>query len=126
VYPEGTLTRDPDTWPMRGKTGAARMALEHGIPVIPMAQWGAQQILPRYSKKVSLFPRKTVTMKFGDPVDLSAYRGKPIDSGTLAAATNDIMQAITALLEDLRHEKAPAERWNPAAHDQTETGRFEG
>ena len=40
VYPEGTLTRDPDLWPMRGKTGAVRLALAGGIPLIPMAQWG--------------------------------------------------------------------------------------
>jgi hypothetical protein len=36
------------------------------------------------------------------------------------------MTAITALVEDLRGEKAPATRWNPAEHDQKETGRFEG
>jgi 1-acyl-sn-glycerol-3-phosphate acyltransferase len=126
IYPEGTLTRDPDLWPMRGKTGAARMALDHDLPVIPVAHWGTQQVMARYSKKVSLVPRKTIAVKFGDPVDLSAYRGKPLDSTVAAEATNDIMQAITALLEDLRGEKAPPERWNPAAHDQSETGRFEG
>ena len=50
VYPEGTLTRDPDLWPMRGKTGAVRLALADGIPLIPMAQWGAQEIMARYGK----------------------------------------------------------------------------
>ncbi len=45
--PEGTWTRDPDLWPMRGKTGAVRLALAGGIPVIPMAYWGAQEVLPR-------------------------------------------------------------------------------
>lgn len=125
IYPEGTLTRDPELWPMRGKTGAARMALEHDLPVIPVAHWGTQQVLPRYSKKISVFPRKTITIKFGDPVDLSGYRGKPLDSAVAAEATNDIMQAITVLLEDLRGETAPQERWNPTAHDQSETGRFE-
>ena len=45
---------------MRGKTGAVRLALESGIPVIPMAHWGAQEILPRYAKRISLFPRKSV------------------------------------------------------------------
>jgi len=110
---------------MRGKTGAARMALEHDLPVIPVAHWGTQQVMARYSKKISLIPRKTITIKFGDPVDLSAYRGRPLDSTVAAEATNAIMQAITVLLEDLRGEKAPPERWNPAAHDQSETGRFE-
>jgi len=126
IYPEGSLTRDPDLWPMRGKTGAARMALEHGIPVIPVAHWGTQNVMARYGKKISFFPRKTVEVKFGDTVDLSAFRGRNLDSATLSEATAVIMDAITALLEDLRGEKAPANRWNPAEHDQKETGRFEG
>lgn len=125
VYPEGTLTRDPDLWPMRGKSGAARMALEHGIPVIPMAHWGSQQVMARYAKKISFFPRKTITVAFGDPVDLSAFEGKPLDATTLSGATERIMAGITVQLERLRDEKAPAERWNPAQHEQKETGRFE-
>jgi len=125
VYPEGTLTRDPDMWPMRGKTGAARLALEHDIPLIPAAHWGTQAVLPRYSKKLSLFPRKTIQIVFGDPVDLDDLRGKPVDQKALTEATDRVMTAITALLEGLRGEPAPAERWNPAAHNQTEFGRIE-
>ena len=71
VYPEGTLTRDPDLWPMTGKSGAARIALETGCPVIPVGQWGAQEMLPPYAKKPDLFPRKRIAMKAGDPVDLT-------------------------------------------------------
>jgi 1-acyl-sn-glycerol-3-phosphate acyltransferase len=126
VYPEGTLTRDPDLWPMRGKTGAVRIALEQGIPVIPAAHWGSQQLMARYSKKISLFPRKTITIKIGDPVDLSRFRERSLDSATLNEATAVVMDAITALLEDVRGEKAPDVRWNPNEHDQRETGRFEG
>ncbi|TFD77630.1 1-acyl-sn-glycerol-3-phosphate acyltransferase [Cryobacterium sp. Sr8] len=125
VYPEGSLTRDPDLWPMRGKTGAVRIALEHDIPIIPAAHWGAQEIMGRYSKKISLFPRKTVSVKIGDPVDLDRFRGRPLDSATLNEATAVVMDAITRLLEDLRGEKAPNTRWNPSEHDQKETGRFE-
>jgi 1-acyl-sn-glycerol-3-phosphate acyltransferase len=126
VYPEGSLTRDPDLWPMRGKSGAVRIALEQGIPVIPAAHWGAQQLMGRYSKRLSLFPRKTIRVKIGDAVDLSAFAGRPLDSATLSAATAVVMDDITALLEDIRGEKAPQARWNPAEHDQHETGRFEG
>lgn len=126
IYPEGSLTRDPDMWPMRGKTGAARMALENDLPVIPIAHWGTQQVMARYGKKISFFPRKTIDVKIGDPVDLSAFRGRNLDAATLNEATAVIMDAITALLEDLRGEKAPETRWNPAEHDQKETGRFEG
>lgn len=124
IYPEGSLTRDPDLWPMRGKTGAVRMALQSGIPIIPAAHWGTQALMPRYAKRLSVFPRKTITILIGDPVDLSAFAGKPLDTATLTAATAVVMSAITALVESLRGEKAPVERWDPSTNNQTETGRF--
>lgn len=124
VYPEGSLTRDPDMWPMRGKSGAVRLALELDIPVVPMAHWGTQAVMARYSKKINFFPRHTVHVKVGDPVDLSEFKGKNLDTKTLNEATAKVMDAITALVEDLRNEKAPAVRWNPAEHNQSETGRF--
>jgi 1-acyl-sn-glycerol-3-phosphate acyltransferase len=123
VYPEGSLTREPDLWPMRGKLGAVRMALDANIPIIPVAHWGAQLVLPRYGK-LSVFPRKKIVVKYGDPVDLSEFRSKPRTTQNLAAATELVMIAITALLEDLRGEKAPAERWDPASKHQSETGHF--
>jgi 1-acyl-sn-glycerol-3-phosphate acyltransferase len=125
IYPEGTLTRDPDLWPMRGKFGAVRTALEANLPLIPAASWGAQKILPRYSSRISLFPRKDVDILFGPPVDLSEFAGKPLDLATLTAATEKVMTAITGLLEQLRGEKAPTERWDPAVHGQTEFGRLD-
>lgn len=124
VYPEGSLTRDPDMWPMRGKSGAVRLALELDIPIIPVAHWGTQQLMARYSNKLNVFPRHTIDVKVGDPVDLSEFVGKPLDNKTLTAATKKVMDAITALLEDLRGESAPEVRWNPAEHNQSETGRF--
>jgi 1-acyl-sn-glycerol-3-phosphate acyltransferase len=125
VYPEGSLTRDPDLWPMRGKSGAVRIALEQGIPIVPAAHWGTQHLMERYSNKLHLFPRKTIRVKIGDPIDLAEFRGRNLDNATLNEATAVVMQAITVLLEDLRGESAPATRWNPAEHDQKETGRFE-
>ena len=125
VYPEGSLTRDPGLWPMRGKTGAVRIALEQNIPVIPAAHWGAQLVMPRYAKRISLFPRKNVDILFGPPVDLSAFADRKLDSTTLAEATEVVMQAITTLFEELRGETAPAERWDPSKHNQKDTGRFE-
>ena len=68
VYPEGTLTRDPDLWPMTGKSGAARIALETGCPVIPVGQWGAHELLPPYTKTPKPFPRKHIRMLAGPPV----------------------------------------------------------
>src|SRR5580704_11132098 len=115
VYPEGTATRDPDLWPMVGKTGAARLALTTGAPVVPIGQWGAQEILPYGTKKLHLFPRKTVRMVAGPPVDLSAYAGQRLGASTLQAATADIMAAITALLATIRDETPPAVPWDPDA-----------
>jgi 1-acyl-sn-glycerol-3-phosphate acyltransferase len=123
IYPEGTLTRDPELWPMKGHTGAARMALESGIPVVPMAHWGAHHVFPRYAKRFHLFPRQTSRVLVGDPVDLSAFAGRPLDKATLTAATAVIMDAITGLLATLRSEQPPAERWDPAAHNQSKHGR---
>jgi len=125
VYPEGTLTRDPDLWPMRGKTGAARLALAGDIPLIPAAQWGAQQIMPRYGKFRFWPLRNRVRLKFGPPMDLSASKGHEHQSSEHARVTGDLMNEITHLLEDLRGQTAPAERWNPNEHGQKETGRLE-
>jgi 1-acyl-sn-glycerol-3-phosphate acyltransferase len=124
IYPEGSLTRDPDLWPMRGKSGAVRMALQAGVPIIPAAHWGTQQIMARYSKKISVFPRKDLYCKIGDPVDLSDLAGRPLDQATLAEGTERVMNAIAALLGDLRGETPPPQRWNPAEHGQSETGRL--
>ncbi|HEX7739416.1 MAG TPA: lysophospholipid acyltransferase family protein [Marmoricola sp.] len=124
IYVEGSITRDPDGWPMRGKTGAARIALTTGCPVIPVGQWGAQELLPAYSKKPSLVPRHTMHYKAGDPVDLSEFEGKPLTNELLHAATDTIMAAITELVEDLRGEKAPAERFDPKASGVDEIGNY--
>ncbi|MCW2786774.1 MAG: 1-acyl-sn-glycerol-3-phosphate acyltransferase [Marmoricola sp.] len=122
VYPEGTITKDPNGWPMRGKTGAARMALETGCPVIPIGQWGAQEILAPYSARPHLVPRRTARYKVGDPVDLSDLRGKALTNDVLHEATDRIMAAITTLVADLRGEAAPRERFDPRVAGITEIG----
>ncbi|AOT61237.1 MULTISPECIES: lysophospholipid acyltransferase family protein [Streptomyces] len=113
-YPEGTLTRDPEMWPMAGKTGAARVALLTRVPVIPVAQWGANLAMPPYAKegKLRLFPRKTLTVVAGPPVDLSRFYGDEPTNEVLREATEEIMRAITALLEEIRGEQAPAEPYD--------------
>jgi len=126
VYPEGSLTRDPDLWPMRGKTGAVRLALDGGIPLVPMVHWGTQKIMPRYGKKISLWPlRKRVRVAFGPPLDLSEYAGRPIGPATLNAATATLMDDLTRLLGEVRGETPPETRWDPSSHGQNETGRLE-
>ncbi|MEV0280588.1 lysophospholipid acyltransferase family protein [Streptomyces sp. NPDC050610] len=113
-YPEGTLTRDPKLWPMQGKTGAARVALLTKAPVIPVAQWGAHEAMPPYAKekKFRFFPRKTLKVLAGPPVDLSEYYGQDPTADVLRQATDTIMAAITELLAELRQEPAPAEPYD--------------
>jgi 1-acyl-sn-glycerol-3-phosphate acyltransferase len=113
-YPEGTITRDPGMWPMAGKTGAARIALRTRVPVIPVAQWGANLAVPPYARenKLRLFPRKTLIVQAGPPVDLDRFYDLEPTPEVLREVTEVIMAEITALLEDVRGEKAPAEPWD--------------
>lgn len=108
IYPEGTLTRDPQLWPMTAKTGAARIALMTGAPVIPAAQWGPQEVLAPYSKRLRLFPRKTMHVWAGPEVDLDDLRALPVSAATLREATERIMRDITKILATQRDEVPPA------------------
>jgi 1-acyl-sn-glycerol-3-phosphate acyltransferase len=114
IYPEGTATRDPDLWPMVAKTGVARVALATGAPVIPVAHWGTQNVLPYGSKKAKLWPRQTVRTVAGKPVDLSQWAGKHTSAKALRAATDVIMNDVTALLASLRDQEPPAIVFDPA------------
>jgi len=119
VYPEGTLTRDPDGWPMRGKTGAARIALATGAPVIPIAQWGAQDVLPLGGRLPRLVPRRLVRVCVGEPMDLSAYRDRPVTAELLHDMTEAIMAELASMVGQLRGQAPPAGRYDRA------TGRRE-
>jgi 1-acyl-sn-glycerol-3-phosphate acyltransferase len=123
VYPEGTISRDPDGWPMTGKSGAARIALATGCPVVPVGQWGAQAILAPYTKRPHLMPpRKTIRMIVGDPVDLADLAALPASNAVTQQATDRIMAAITGLVEQIRGEKAPQERFDMRRAGVRETG----
>lgn len=122
IYPEGTITRDPGLWPMTGRTGAARVALETGCDVIPVAQWGPEEILAPYSKRIRLLPRKLIRVVAGPPVDLDEFRDKPLTKDVMTAATTRIMDAITDQLAALRNELPPPERFNPRAAGVPTTG----
>lgn len=108
IYPEGTVSRDPDKWPMAARTGVARLALLSGAPVVPVAQWGAERILDSYREKgLHLLPPHEVHVVAGPPVDLSAWLGKPLSTEVLRGATAAVMADITRLVEQLRGTKAP-------------------
>ncbi len=108
VYPEGTISRDPEHWPMHPRTGVARLALSSGAPVVPMVHWGTHEVLDGYHKRYRPVPRTTVTVRCGEPVDLSAYRGRPVDAVLLREVTDLVMGRVRDLLAEVRAEPAPA------------------
>lgn len=115
IYPEGTITGDPLGWPMNPKTGAARIALESGCPVVPIAQWGSQEILP--GKKLTwprLLPRKTMRVIAGDPVPLDDLRAVEHTPEVIAEAGERIIGALTDLVAELRGQTPPDTRWDLA------------
>lgn len=122
VYPEGTITRDPGLWPMKGKTGAARIALATGCPLVPMAQWGPQRLLAPYSWRMKLLPRKLMQVAAGPPVDLGDLVDQPLTADILAEATERLLDAITGLVAELRDELPPAVRFDPKVAGVPTTG----
>lgn len=122
VYVEGSITKDPTGWPMRGKSGAARIALATGAPVYPVGQWGAQELLPAYSLKPNLVGRKMIQMKIGDPVDLKDLEVQDHSVAVVNEATDRIMKAIVGLVADIREEEPPSELFDPKKAGINETG----
>lgn len=110
IYPEGTITRDPEAWPMSGRTGAVRAALDTGVPLIPVCQSGAQDILWPYTRKFRPFPRRTYHIRVGPPMDLSMYEGKPITEEILHEATDRLMDILTEMMSEIRGEKPTTPR----------------
>jgi 1-acyl-sn-glycerol-3-phosphate acyltransferase len=107
IYPDGTITKDPDGWPMIPKVGVARLALDHDVPLIPVARWGTRDVYDHYNKKFRPFPRKRVTFKVGEPIDLSAYRGRTVDAQALREVTDLAMRRVRDLLGEVRGEQPP-------------------
>lgn len=127
IYVEGTITRDPEYWPMRPKTGAARLALELGVPVIPVAQWGAQTVMDRYSKCVRPWGLHRMTIRVLPPLDLSDLLGRQGDREAVHEASWRIQRAITAGVQQIRGGQAPLIAWDPQREggpDKKTLGRF--
>ena len=118
MYPEGTITRDPEVWPMSGKTGALRVALETGAPLIPVAQWGPNKVNPPYTKELHLLPPTTMQVTAGAPLDIEDLRGRRITKALLAEGTDRLMTEITGLLAEIRGETPPPERFDWAAEQK--------
>jgi 1-acyl-sn-glycerol-3-phosphate acyltransferase len=89
IYPEGT--RSPDGRLFRGKIGVARMALETGVPVIPVAMVYTSRKLP-FGKRIT-----RVCVRFGKPLDFSRYEGLAGDRFVERSITDEIMYEIMTL-----------------------------
>lgn len=106
-YPEGTTTREPDLWPMRGKTGAARLALITGAPVVPMVTWGPHRIFDPRTGKLRIRPRTPVTVVAGPPIDLSRWAGAAPTKQVLEEMTELIMLRLRDMIAEVRGTEAP-------------------
>ncbi|MER5454037.1 lysophospholipid acyltransferase family protein [Micromonospora sp. NPDC002389] len=107
IYPEGTTSREPDLWPMKGKTGAARLALTTGAPVVPVAMWGPEQIFDPRRARLNPRPRIPVSVVAGPPVDLSRWAGAAPSRAVLEEMTDVIMLRVRDLLAEIRGGTPP-------------------
>jgi len=101
IYPEGTVTDRPDHLPMAGKTGAVRLALASGVPIVPMASWGSHPVWQKTGKGSLRFGRP-VWVKAGTPIDLSTRASERDDRDAVQAMTDDLTRTLTDLVVDLR------------------------
>ena len=107
TYPEGRIGLAPDGWPERGRTGLARLALEAGVPVVPVSQWGAHEVLQYGNDRGKLrtllravWRRPALRVHIGPPVLLSDLQ--PGRVGDAHRARMRIAAAITRGLVPLR------------------------
>ncbi|MFG3601833.1 lysophospholipid acyltransferase family protein [Micromonospora chersina] len=118
IYPEGTTTREPDLWPMKGKTGAARLALATGAPVIPVAMVGPERMFDPRTARIGLRPRTPVTVVAGPPIDLSRWAGATPTRAILEEMTDTIMLRIRDMVAEIRGGTPPP-LWERPARTRT-------
>ena len=92
IYPEGT--RSPDGRLYRGKTGPARLAIRTGVPILPVAMVGLDEVLPAGK----IIPKvRDVGLRIGAPLDFSRYEGREADRTVLRVATDELMYELMLL-----------------------------
>ena len=108
VYPEGTVTKNPDFTPMQGKTGIARLTLATDVPVLPLAVWGSQSVWQRDGARSLAFGRP-IWVKAGPPLDFSRFDGREDDPVVVREVTDTVMDELSRLVNELR-QRYP-KRW---------------
>jgi 1-acyl-sn-glycerol-3-phosphate acyltransferase len=105
IYPEGTTTKDPDNWPMLGKTGVARLVLAcPAVPVVPVGQWGAHK-----RGRGHFLSRPVVEGCVGWPLDLHRFTGVEASAEVLREITDAVMVAVRDQVATVRGEPPPGE-----------------
>ena len=98
IFPEGTITNDPDLKPMEGKTGIARLAIGSGVPVIPTALWGTANIWPKgYAKRWR--PGQDICARVGRPMSFGERSDTPEEWHRVAT---EIMDEVSLLVASIR------------------------
>ena len=111
IYPEGTTTTTHEDFsPGRGKTGAVRLSLATGVPILPVATWGGQFVWRRSGRQSLTFGRP-IWVVAGEPFDLSERLDGVPDARRLRTLTDDLMGELDKLVADLR-ARYPS-RWTP-------------
>lgn len=100
VYAESTVTTNPDSSPMRGKTGVGRLTLTTRVPVIPLAVWGSAPVWQRGRR--SLKYGRPIWVKAGPPLDFSDHEAGREDPAILRKVTDEVMAQLSLLVDDLR------------------------
>ena len=99
IYPEATITTNPDLTPMTGKTGVGRVALATGAPVVPVAVWGSHWVRPKKRKRSNTF-RRLIAVKAGEPMRFDDLRGR--DEGEAAREVTDrVVGELDRLVREL-------------------------
>jgi 1-acyl-sn-glycerol-3-phosphate acyltransferase len=101
IYPEGTVTTNPDFSPMRARTGIARLALAAGLPIIPLAIWGSQHVWQKDGRHSLKFARP-IWLRAGEPIDLASEIPDRADPDAARTGTDRVMDELTQLVNDLR------------------------
>lgn len=125
IFPEGTITLDPAFWPMKMKTGAARLALATGHPLVPVVQWGTQDVMDRHTPFMRL-KKSDVFLQVLPPIEPANRDASDEDRQAVQNLTAEMENTIMEGVSRLRGQAPPETVWNPKELDvpDKQWGRF--
>ena len=100
VYPEGTVTTNPDLTPMRGKSGLARIAMATGAPVVPLVVWGSHWVRPKGRKALHKL-RRLIIVRAGAPMSFAEHAGRDDDQHAIVEITERVMGELDRLVREV-------------------------